>query len=348
MVVNEKKQLRIAIIGGGAIAEQQHIPSLLKIKGVEIVALCDKNKDLAKQVSERFGIGRCYVDFPEMLDKEGVDIIDICAPPQSHLALSTQAMAKGCHVLMEKPMALSLKEADQMVAEAHANRVKLCVVHNELFMPAILKARSMVSKGVIGEIVGINIKDTMPRDRDLVMDKEHWCHKLPGGIFGEMLSHPIYLASAFLDNLEPVVVYSRKTGNRDWLVADELRVVLENKDSLVTLTSSVNMPDDTMVLEIYGTKGNLYIDVWGAVVIRYGLGREGRLAHAYENIRWGIQEFTGTLHTVYNIVSGRHHHGHYTLIKRFIGSLQTGDEPPVSMESAREAVRLYELITRQI
>ncbi len=242
----------------------------------------------------------------------------------------------------------AVKEADSMIETAQANRVGLCVVHNELFLPIIMKARAMINEKMIGDVMEMTIKDTMPRDHVLATDKEHWCHQLPGGVFGEMLAHPIYLALAFLGGLEPVAVHSRKTSSRDWLVADELRVIMENKNSVVTLISSINTSEDTMAIDFLGSKKSLYVDPWGSVMVKYGAGRKNHLSRGWGNIGRGLQEASGTVMAAFNIMSGRHHSGHYTLIKRFISSLRSGTEPPVTVAEAREVVRLYEAITKQI
>ena len=319
-----------------------------KIKDVELVTVCDMNEGLARQMASKFNISRYYTDFSRMLLEEEVDIVDICTPPQTHATLVIKALEAGHHILIEKPMALNLSDADRMIKVAKMKGVRLCVVHNELFLPVVMKARSMISRGIIGDITGIHIKDSWPRDNDLIQNKDHWCHKLPGGLFGEMLPHSLYLASALLGALEPVVVHAQKLSKYDWVVADELRIIMENKSSLATLTLSANWPEDTMALDIFGTKMNLYVDLWGSVTITYATGREGRLSRAWGNISQGLQEFTGTVATGFNIISGRHHSAHHTLIQRFIESLQDGAEPPVTTEAARETVRLYEAITNQI
>lgn len=341
------KSLRVGVVGGGE-AAQWHISALLKINNVELVAICDRNEDLARRVADRFHINRYYADFSEMLDREEVDMVDICAPPQTHLVLTTQAMEAGCHVLTEKPMALSLKEADEMIEAAKANQVELCVVHNELFLPVVMRARSMVGKKVIGDVVGISITDSIPREGKLVLIREHWCHSLPGGIFGEMLPHSIYLAQAFLGRLEPVAVHSRKLSSYDWLVADELRVILEGENGLATITESANWPEDFMVLDIFGTKMSLHVDIWGNVMTRYAVASNGRFTRGWQNLEQSFQRLGGTASTTLGLISGRLHGGQYNLIQKFVESLQGGTEPPVTMEEAREVARLYQAITAQI
>jgi len=341
------KPLRVGIVGCGG-AAYWHMSAMLKISNIELVAVCDKNPALARRVVKRFHVNSYYTDFAEMLDKEKVDMVDICSPPQTHVALSLQAMEAGCHVLTEKPMALSLKEVDEMIAVAKANQVQLCVVHNELFLPVVMKARSIVGEGVIGDVVGISITDSMPRDADLVLNKEHWCHKLPGGIFGEMLPHPVYLAQAFLGRLEPIAVHSRKLGSYDWLVADELRVILEGENGMATITESVNWPEDFMTLDIFGTKMSLHVDIWGTVMTRYAVASRGRFTRGWQNLEQSFQQLVGTASTTLSVISGRFRGGHRNLIQKFAESLRSGIGMPVTVEEAREAVRLYELVTAQI
>ncbi|MBA7572778.1 MAG: hypothetical protein GH159_01695 [Dehalococcoidia bacterium] len=326
-----------------------HMSSMRKINDAKVVAICDKNEALARRVAKNLRIKSYYADLSEMLDKEKVDVVDICAPPQTHLALATQAMEAGCHVLTEKPMALTTQEADEMIKAARANQVQLCVVHNELFMPVVMKARAMVDEGVVGDVVGVSITDSIARDADLVLNKDHWCHKLPGGIFGEMLPHPIYLVQAFLSGLEPVAVHSRKLGSRDWLAADELRVILEGENGLATITESVNWPEDFMVLDIFGTEMSLHVDIWGAVMTGYAVaGGGGRFSRGGQNLEQGFQRLGGTAATAFNVISGRFRDGHRSVIQQFFESVRTGIGMPVTVEEAREAVRLYQAVTAQI
>jgi predicted dehydrogenase len=342
------KPLRVGVVGCGE-AASWHMVSMRKIDGIVVAAICDNNEALARRAAKNFHIKSAYADLTEMLSKERVDVVDICSPPQTHAALATQAMAAGCHVLTEKPMALATEEVDEMIEAARANQVQLCVVHNQLFMPVVIKAREMVASGVVGEVVGISITDAMPRDSEIIWNKEHWCHRLPGGIFGEMLPHPLYLAQAFLGELEPAAVYSRRLSNRNWLLADELRVVLVGRNSLVTITESVNLPDDFMLLDIFGTKVSLHVDLRGLVLTRYAVaGGGGRFARGRQNLELGFQRLAGAAGTTARVISDHYHSGYFSLIRRFLESVRSGIGIPVTVEEAREAVRLYQAVTAQI
>ena len=341
-----KEALRVGLVGCGAVAQESHIPALLKIRNVEVVAICDKDEELAKRVAKSFGINEYYVDFSEMLNRQKLDMIDICAPPNTHATLSIQAMEAGCHVLVEKPMALSAREAGEMVSASERNQVKLCVVHNNLFEPMALKAESIISQGGIGDLIGIHIEFSIAKDKDEMVNRDHWWHKLPGGAFGEMLPHPIYLAMAFLGHLELVEVYAKRLGSHDWMVADELRVIMEGESGIATINLSFNSHRDAISLVFSATKMNLLIDIPHSIFLTYSGGRASRPILA--DLKQAFQYVSNGVSRSLNWSLGRYYNGHYTLIRRFAESIQNATQSPVTMEDAIEVMRLCEKITAQI
>ncbi len=345
-----KKPLRVAIVGCGIIGQWHHIPSLLKIRDAKVVAICDENEDLVKKTARRFNIRRYYTDFSEMLITEELNMVNICTPPQTHLALSIQAIEAGCHVLVEKPMALNLREFDEMASAAKQHNVKLCQVHNMLFEPAIAKAHAMVSKGSIGDLVGIDIQmlHSQASASIMLMNREHWCHSLPAGILTEMLPHPIYLAAAFLGKLEPVGAHSGKSSGCDWVVADEISVILKGRKGMGTINNSCNSPQSKTIIDIHGTKKHLRIDYFNSVITEYGGGTGSRPSRALENLGQSFSILASTVSTSLSVISGKFHNGHYTLIQRFIESIQNDTEPPVTLQEARDVVEVVEKITAQI
>jgi len=343
-----REPVRLGIVGCGEVAQLFHIPILLKIKNLEVAAACDSNEELAKRAAERLHISRYYADFPRMLEREKLDAVGICTPPNIHAALSIQAMEAGCHVLVEKPMAVSTQEADEMIRVAEDCGVKLGVIHNMLFVPVAVKARTMVGEGSIGDLTGIDMKYSLYKHESEIINREHWCHKLPGGLFGHKLPHPIYLAMAFLGNLEPVAVHTAKFSGYEWMIPDELRVILKGEKGLGTITMSANWPKDMALLDIFGTRMNLYVHFNSAAMITYGPGEYGRFSRGLENVRQGFQLLAGTASAALKIALARHHYGHYVLIRQFIESVRNGTEPLVKAEEGREVVRVCEKIITQM
>ena len=336
--------LKIGIVGCGLVA-RTHISAIRRIRNAELVAICDVNQGLAEEMAGRFNLGSYYAGLPELLSAAEVDVVHVTTPPRTHLSVCTQAMEAGCHVLVEKPLALTVDDADKMIGTARSEKVRLCAVHNMRFAPMVLKARAMVGKGLIGDIVGMNITDCLPRDGDLMRNKQHWCHRLPGAIFGEMLPHPIYLAMHFLGKLDTTTVYARRVGGES-LAADELRVTLTGKAGIATIVASVNGPSDVLALDVFGTEGSLHLQ--NGVVVRHFPTRTALASRGTENLLTAAQWLVGTASAALRAATGRYHDGHRTQIERFVNALQKDTELPVSLDEAREATRLYQEITTRI
>ena len=342
------KSLRVGIVGCGRVAQRWHIPPLLKMKDVRIAAVCDMNEDLAKRTAKSFRINRYYADLSQMLERENLDMVDICTSPKTHATLSVMVMEASCDVLVEKLFAMSTKEADEIIRASEENKVKLCVAHNKLFQPMVMRATSMTNLGAIGHLTGIDIVDAWPKENVDFMNKDHWYHKLPGGVLGEILPHPIYLAMSFLGKLEPVAVYARKLCSYEWVAADELRVILEGKRGTGMLTASCNWPKGGSTLDVLGTEKNLHIDLQTGVLTKFGTGGESRPWRALDNLSQGYQLFTCTTSAALNTLLGRQHSGHHTLIQKFVESIINDTEPPVTGEEGKEVVRVLERITAQM
>ena len=343
-----QESLKFGIVGCGGVAQKRHLPYLLKMKGVRVVALCDANVELAERVAREFGVAKFYADFSEMLKAEQMDVVNITVSPRAHAPLSIQALEAGCHVLVEKPIAESVKEADEVVDLARDKGLKLCVVHNNLFAPTVLKALDMIKKGNLGEVRGIDIKCPWPRSNRELANRDHWYHKLPGGLFGEVLPHTIYLARAFMGEVEPVAVHPRKFTQYDWINSDELRVILDSDSGVCTITISCSWAKNKVLIDIFGTKKSLHLDVINSVMTEFGYGEETYISHVTENIRQGFQLLGGTAAAIFNVISGRYAAGHETLIRRFIQSMIEGTELPVTAEEGREVVRIVENIAGQV
>lgn len=106
--------LRAAIIGAGQVARTAHINCYQSLDGVTVVAVCDVNAEVARQTAEAFGIPHWYADAETMLREMQPEAVSICVPNKFHCAMTCAALAHGCHVLCEKPPAMTVKEAELM------------------------------------------------------------------------------------------------------------------------------------------------------------------------------------------------------------------------------------------
>jgi predicted dehydrogenase len=338
----------VGLVGCGQVAQQCHIPALRSSPGARVVAVCDEDQASAQRAAEQLRLDKWYADFGDMLKAERLDVVDICTPPSTHSPLAVQAAEARCHVLVEKPMALTVDECDRMVAAAAENRVSLGVVHNELFKPVVRAATSIVRNGGIGDLTGVAIQFSRKKDDDWIVDPHHWCHRLPGGIFGDILPHAIYLARELLGEVEVLDVEFLKLGRHDWIRADEVGAIIKGERGLGTIISSLNRAKETATMEVFGTKAILHLDIYNAVLTRYGRCGSSPSSRAIENVSQAMDQVACTLSTAMKKGLGRYHTGDYICVRRFIDSIRHGVSPAVTGEDGREVVRVLAEIAARI
>src|SRR5262249_14707290 len=141
--------LKVAIIGCGKVADQ-HAELLLHIPGCKIVAVCDREKLMARQLQERLNIHASFTEVQELLDKAKPDVVHITTPPQSHSPLGMLCLEAGCHVYIEKPFTVNTAEAEELIALAKRKNLKLTVGHNYQFSHAAMRMRQLIEDGYLG------------------------------------------------------------------------------------------------------------------------------------------------------------------------------------------------------
>jgi predicted dehydrogenase len=120
MEANKMDKLRIGIVGVGGIANGKHMPSLAKLKSVEMVAFCDLISERAVAGARKYGIpgAAVYTDYRELIARPDIDIVHVLTPNKLHAEISIAALEAGKHVMCEKPMAIHYAEAKAMVDAA--------------------------------------------------------------------------------------------------------------------------------------------------------------------------------------------------------------------------------------
>lgn len=148
-------ELRIGIIGGGAIVQVAHLPALKKAQGLRAVALCDADLPKAQALAARFGIPDAYDDIEELLGHAEVDAVLVCSPNHLHEAHAIAALSAGKHVLIEKPVATSAASAQRVFRAAEKkNRVAL-VGMNHRYRPDVQIARTFLQSGELGAVESV-------------------------------------------------------------------------------------------------------------------------------------------------------------------------------------------------
>ncbi len=341
--------LKAVIAGCGLIATKNHIPAFMKLKDkAEIVAVCDLDENAVKKTANEFGIPKYYTNFSDMIITEKPDIVDICTPPQTHAKLAKEAVEKGCHVLLEKPMALKSEDCDAMVEASLKHKKHICVMHNQIFNPAFIRAKELFSKGKIGDFLGMRIVLSTPTDY-ITSKKDHWAHKLPGGILGETGPHIVYMALAFLKNVYDVKITARKfIPEYNWSNAEDFRIDIIAENGISSNTLSYGSSQWEASVDISGTKGTLKIDLESQSVItckRAGLKASTVGLSVLSQITQTLKEM---LYTTFRFMIRKDCNAHEVGIRKFTESIIKGKNPPVTAEDGRETIRIMEMMVERL
>lgn len=200
-------KLRVAIIGCGGIANGKHMPSLKADGRVDMVAFCDIVEERAQQAAAQYGVegAKVYTDYKQLLADGHVDVVHVCTPNASHAEITVAALEVGCHVMCEKPMAISSAEAKFMVDTAKRTGKKLTIGYNNRYRPDSLHLYDIVRRGDLGEIYFAKahaIRRRAVPTWGVFLDEE----QQGGGPLIDIGTHALDLTLWMMDNYKPKAV----------------------------------------------------------------------------------------------------------------------------------------------
>ena len=141
----EEAKVRIALVGAGRISGK-HLTAIKTVPEFELVAVCDIDKEKADKAAKENSC-KAYYDYDKMLEKEQLDVVSISTPNGLHPEMTIRAANKKIHVVTEKPMALSLKDARDMIDACKKNKVELFVIKQNRYNPPITKLKEALDNG---------------------------------------------------------------------------------------------------------------------------------------------------------------------------------------------------------
>jgi predicted dehydrogenase len=151
------KRWRVGIIGCGW-AGERHAQALSKLKGrADLRAVADIDLTVARTKAQAWHAQQCTDDYCTLLHTDTLDAVSLCLPHSLHSPAAIAAAGAGLHILVEKPLATTLHEADEMIAAADAAGVRLLVAETARFNAATLKAASLIRSGALGDLLVVRI-----------------------------------------------------------------------------------------------------------------------------------------------------------------------------------------------
>lgn len=252
-------KVKWGVIGCGGIADRRTLPGMMLAENAELVAVMDARVDAAEQCREKYGAKYAFDKAEDLLALEEVQAVYIASPVFCHKEQCAMAARAGKHILLEKPMGLSVAEACEIASLCEAAGVKLGVGFMMRFHSYHQKMRELVSGGLIGEVVSARAQFTCwyPEIENCWRQNKSLSG---GGAMLDMAIHSIDLIR-YITGLE-VVESTGLIGNQifKYSVDDAgIGVYKMSNGALCVVDSAFNIPDDVSVskLEIYGTKGSM-------------------------------------------------------------------------------------------
>ena len=335
-------KIKYGLIGCGRISVN-HIQAYLNNKyNLELVALCDIDAKKARILLDKFGIKeniRIYDDYHKMINKETLELVAIATESGKHAAITIDCLKKKINVIVEKPMALSIKDADKMIETAKKNSVKLCVSHQNRFNKSIKKLKEALKKNKFGRIFhGVaNIRWNRGKD---YYDQANWrgTWEQDGGALMNQCIHNIDLLRwmmgseidevfAYTDNLNHPYIEGEDTG---------LALLKFKNGSYGLIEGTVNVYPENLeeTLYIFGEKGT--VKVGGKSVNKIETWKfEGEDEEAI------LKEFREDPPNVYGF-------GHTALYKDMIEAVRENREPYINGKQGKAALELVLAIYKSV
>ena len=254
------KKLKIGVIGIGFIGAA-HVEALRRIPGIEVVAIAHSSDAKAKAKGEELGVDKAFGDHRRLLEIKEIDAVHVCTPNHLHYPQTKDALAAGKHVVCEKPLAVTVKEAQELVKLADSSGLVTAVHFNIRFYPLMAHIRDMIANGELGEIYAVHgsyLQDWLFYDTDY-----NW--RLEPEYSGE--SRAIAdIGSHWLDLIEYL------TGGKIGEVCADFATIHKTRKKplkpLETFTGKLLKPEDYKVIPI-GTED------YATVMLRFAGGARG-------------------------------------------------------------------------
>ncbi len=198
--------MNFALIGCGRVSAR-HVESIAELPDARLVATADLIQARAERAASKQHAD-AYTDYRRVLDRADVTIVNICTPSGLHAEMAIAAMQAGKHVIVEKPMALSLADADRMIATARACNVRLCVVLQNRYNPPMQDVRRAVDEGKLGKLHLGNATVRWFRPQDYYEDGWHGTLAMDGGALMNQSIHHIDALQWLMGDAQEVFAYT--------------------------------------------------------------------------------------------------------------------------------------------
>ena len=254
--------LRFAIVGCGRIAKRHsELLGFDKIKNASLVSVCDTNENKARKIGQQFNIPH-YTNMDEMMKKESIDVVSVLTESGNHAKHVINLSKYGKHLIVEKPIALKLNDADLMIKACEKNDCKLFVIKQNRFNLPVIKLKQACDAGRFGKLVLGTVRVRWSRKQSYY-DQDSWrgTWAMDGGVLANQASHHIDMLQWLMGDVDSVFAKGN-TSLVDIEGEDTAVVTLKFKNGalgIIEATTAARPHDLEGSISILGQKGNVVI-----------------------------------------------------------------------------------------
>lgn len=276
------RKVGFGIVGCGGISNYFHVPELKQLKEAAIVALADVKPHRAKLMARRFRVKSWHVDYHDLLKRKDVEAVIVATPHPTHAQIAVDAIEAGKHVIIQKPMATSIKDADFIVeaAKKHSDSKVMALPFVYFDTPAFDYVKDLLNKGELGKIcmARARVAHGGPEEyqedvtRMFREEKNCWFFDPESAHGGVLLDLGVYSVGQLTYLLGQVKKVSAITATLDKPaeVEDNVAVVLEMANGILAVAETSWTQTATMEgTSLYGAKGTVHLNSFNTAIMAY-------------------------------------------------------------------------------
>ena len=320
-------RVKVGIIGSGFIG-QLHAEAFARVPNAEVVAVASPNAERGRALAEAHGIHRHLTDYRDLLNLDEIDLVTIGAPNDLHAPICIDAAKAGKHVVCEKPLCLTLEQADAMIAACREAGVKLMYAEELCFAPKYVRAKLLVEEGALGDVFLVK------------QSEEHFGPHSPwfwdvnrsgGGVLLDMGCHSIAFCRWIMGN-KPIIRVSATMGT--FVHGDKTRGEDHSLTVLTFAGGGIGVCENSWAkgggvddrAEVYGSKGNTRADLL-----------RGSSLTTYSDVGYGyaVEKASTTQGWTFTMYEESWNYGFPQEMQHFVDCVQRDEQPFVTGEDGR-------------
>lgn len=334
--------VRMGVVGLGWVGRARHLPTIASNANLRLVGVADRRGDRAREVAN--SIGGVRASKASRLSDidwiEEVDAVSVATAPMAHHDLVCEALARGLHVITEKPFAMSVAEGQAMLRQAETAGKSLAVVHNFQFARSMMRLKEDLANGLLGEIRGLRAIQLGNPLRRLPT----WYEQLPLGLFYDESPHLLYLLSSVAGELSLVKAVSAESRRGNATPAQiDAWFDAPGVDYPITLSCNFESALSEWHLLVHGSKSVAIVDIFRDIYLRlpndggHGTAEVLKTSLAATAQHWWQHVASGLPH-----LTGKLRYGNDEVFRRFAAAVQ-GDRSALHPIDAAVAQRILSL-----